>query len=578
MQALNSTDFYKTSHGAMMEDGTNLIYSNFTPRSSRLAQVIRDQYDDCIVWFGLQGFLKEVFMKEWRNDFFGAPKEYAVERYERRMDTSLGPGKVTVEHIEALHDLGYLPLVIKSLPEGARVPIKVPAFTIFNTNPDFPWLTNYVETLLSCELWKPSTTATIAFEYKKLLMEYAVKTGTPEEFVVVQGHDFSARGMSGMHDAATSGGGHLLSFIGTDTIPAIDRMEQYYNANADEEMIGCSVPATEHMVMCLGQKDTEINTFKRLIKDDYPTGIISIVSDTWDLFKVITEYTVELKDDILARQPDEWGLCKTVFRPDSGDPADILCGIEVKSLTNPPEDFETWKEWVAEVMDDKFREELDAEDPHYLDEAMYRFGDKVYKVTYEPDLNRHDKTYYYVDNWGSTVSKCNFTEVELTPQQKGAVECLWEVFGGTETEKGYKMLNDKVGLIYGDSITLERAKDIMERLEAKGFASGNVVFGIGSYTYQYVTRDTFGFAMKATYAEVNGMPRELFKDPITDSGVKKSAKGLLRVELDNGKYVMYDQQDWYGESHGELKEVFRNGQLVKETSLQEIRDRLNSYL
>jgi len=176
MQALNSTDFYKTSHGAMMEDGTNLIYSNFTPRSSRLAQVIRDQYDDCIVWFGLQGFLKEVFMKEWRNDFFGAPKEYAVERYKRRMDTSLGPGKVTVEHIEALHDLGYLPLVIKSLPEGARVPIKVPAFTIYNTNPDFPWLTNYVETLLSCELWKPSTTATIAFEYKKLLMEYAVKT------------------------------------------------------------------------------------------------------------------------------------------------------------------------------------------------------------------------------------------------------------------------------------------------------------------------------------------------------------------------------------------------------------------
>lgn len=251
MQVLNATDFYKTSHGSMMEDGTNLIYSNFTPRSSRLANIIRDQYDECVVWFGLQAFIQEFLIKEWRNDFFKCPKSLAVKRYKRRMDTSLGPNKVGTEHIEALHDLGYLPIAIKSLPEGSRVPIKVPVFTIYNTHADFAWLTNYLETALSCELWKPATTATIAFEYKKLLMEYAIKTGTPEEFVAVQGHDFSFRGMSGIHDAASAGCGHLLSFIGTDTIPAIDRLEQFYNANADDEMIGCSVPASEHAVTSL---------------------------------------------------------------------------------------------------------------------------------------------------------------------------------------------------------------------------------------------------------------------------------------------------------------------------------------
>lgn len=320
---------------------------------------------------------------------------------------------------------------------------------------------------------------------------------------------------------------------------------------------------------------------KRMVTELYPTGIVSLVSDTFSFFDILQYSVPALKEDILARQPDEWGLCKTVFRPDSGDPADILCGIPVMDLTGEtdykgdPITLDQAEQWFLDEIRDKVGTETpfgEFGDPEPY--GYFKFEGKTYKLTADIEWNRYDKQYYYIEN--ASIASCE--EVELTPQQKGAVECLWEVFGGTETDKGYKMLNDKVGLIYGDSITLERAKNIMERLEAKGFASGNVVFGIGSYTYQHVTRDTFGFAMKATYAEVNNEPRELFKDPATDSGTKKSAKGLLRVDLEDGRYKLSDQQTGEQEEGGELELVFKNGQLLKETSLQEIRDRLNSYL
>jgi len=388
--------------------------------------------------------------------------------------------------------LGYLPLRIKALPEGSRVNMRVPVLTVINTDPRFFWLTNYIETVLSAELWKSCTTATIAYEYKRLLMQYAVKTGAPLDFVPVQGHDFSSRGMSGIYDAAQSGVGHLTSFIGTDSVASIDYAEEYYNATG---VIGVSVPATEHSVMCMGTENSELDTFKRLICELYPSGVVSVVSDTWDFWRVITEFTVALKSEILARQPNALGLAKLVFRPDSGDPVKIICG--------------------------------------------------------DPDA-----------------------EVG-SPAYKGAVECLWEVFGGTTTDQGYKVLNERVGLIYGDSITLDRAQRILEGLEAKGFASNNLVFGIGSFTYNYLTRDTFGFAVKATWGQVNGVGRELFKDPITDSGVKKSAKGLLRIEESENGFTLFDEQIAEQEQGGALKTVFENGKLQYECTLDQIRERLS---
>src|SRR5579884_3991700 len=310
----NLKDGYKTDHRRQYPTGTTKVYSNLTARASR------DPRYKHVVPFGFQAFVQEL-KDNFDKEFFQLPKSQAVSAYKRRLDTYLGPGAVPVDHIEALHDLGYLPLHIKALPEGSLCPIGVPMFTIVNTNKNFYWLTNDLETLISTETWKPITNATIAFEYRKVLQGACMRTN-PEmiEFVPWPGHDFSFRGMDGVSSAARSGAAHLLSFTGTDTIPAIDFLEQYYGADAEKELIGGSVPATEHSVMCMGGQETELETFKRLINDVYPTGIVSIVSDTWDYWDTLTNKAALLKNDIMARNG------KVVFRPDSGDPVKIVCG------------------------------------------------------------------------------------------------------------------------------------------------------------------------------------------------------------------------------------------------------------
>lgn len=502
---LTQIDFYKADHRRQYPAGTTEVYSNFTPRSDAHAPVL-DSFDGKIVWFGLQGFIISYLIECWNDGFFNQPREEVVGRYQSLLDKALGKDAVPVDHIYALHDLGYLPIEIKSLPEGSRVNLRVPVLTIKNTHPDFFWLTNYLETVMSQELWKPTTVATIAYEYRKLLEAAARLTGAPREFIDWQAHDFSSRGMSGCMDAAASGAGHLLSFKGTDTVAALDYIDNFYRTY---DFVGGSVPATEHSVMCMGMEDDELGTFKRLISELYPAGIVSIVSDTWDFWQVITEYSVTLKADILARDG------KVVFRPDSGDPVRILCG---------------WNDDEIVVHDD----------------GTYRAigGDK------------------------NTI----ITEAE----RQGAVACLWNIFGGTLTDKGYKVLDAHVGLIYGDSITLRRASEIMYRLMNKGFASNNVVLGIGSYTYQYLTRDSFGFAMKATSGVVNGERRNIAKNPKTDNGVKKSACGLLRVEKEGDDFVLYDQQTEEQEDQGALNVVFKNGAMFNIESLGTIRSRLGA--
>ena len=587
MSVLTQKDFYKTDHRRQYPKGTNCVYSNFTARSDNHAVKLSGVTESKVMFFGLQAFIADYLKVEFQVTFFDIPKEIAIVRYQRRLDNALGKGAVPMDHIEALHDLGYLPLRIKALPEGSLVPMKVPMVTITNTHPDFAWLVNDIETVFSSELWKPITTATTARHFRKLLTQYAEATGAPLEFVDIQAHDFSFRGMSGRHDAAINGMAHLVSFIGTDTIPAIDAAEHYYSANSDNEAIGFSVPATEHSVMCMGEKESEITTFSRLINDLYPAGIVSIVSDTWDFFKVITEYASDLKEDILARKDilDEEGNIvvpgKTVFRPDSGDPADILCGsyrVEIPEIFTEEidSDLNTFiNGYFSDEIDDEYSQ--DCGQGYCCDDTVTRLfyldGDLKEAVFDINVVSRGDRLY-----WVDRVSLIEIRDGYLTPEEKGAVECLWEVFGGTRTEKGFRVLNDRVGLIYGDSITLEKANEILSRLQAKGFASCNTVFGVGSYTYQYVTRDTYGMAIKATYGEVNGGGREIFKDPATDSGVKKSAKGLLRVEKENGEYVLYDQQTWEQEAQGELRVVFEDGEMKNIQTFEEIRERAKSEL
>ena len=133
-------------------------------------------------------------------------------------------------------------------------------------------------------------------------------------------------------------------------------------------------------------------------------------------------------------------------------------------------------------------------------------------------------------------------------------------------------------MIYGDSITLERQKEIYRRLEEKGFAATNLVLGVGSYTYQYKSRDSLGFAMKATWCKVGNEEREIFKDPKTDDGTKKSLKGLICVKKENGKYVAEDQVPLYEEATGCLETVFEDGILCRKQSLAEIRKNVNDSI
>ena len=498
MNPLLLTDGYKTSHNKQYPKGTTLVYSNFTPRSNKYAPKGCDE----VVVFGTQMVmtqLHEVFEKE----FFSKPKDEVCGEMKRELSAYLG-SDYDVSHFEALHDLGYLPIHVKSLPEGTKAPIRVPVLTIYNTHPDFFWVTNYLETILSNLLWKPMTSATIAHQYRKVLTSWMEKTDKERAwFIDWQGHDFSMRGMDSVEAVVSSGLGHLTSFLGTDSLPTIHGARKYYGADG---FVAGSVPATEHSVMCAGGKEDEIETFRRLL-ETYPTGILSVVSDTWDLWKVCTEHVVTLKEEILARDG------KLVIRPDSGDPVDILCGA-----------YDT----------------INSGDEQNLDYNYPKYG-------VEKD----------------------------SPEYKGVIELLWDVFGGTINEQGYKVLDPHIGAIYGDSITIDRANEICKRLEAKGFASTNVVLGIGSFTYQYNTRDTFGFAMKATYVEVNGVGREIFNDPITDDGTKKSATGLLAVDRSSdGNLSLIDKCDWYTEGLGLLQTIYKDGQQYNVTSLEEIRKKL----
>jgi nicotinamide phosphoribosyltransferase len=320
----------------------------------------------------------------------------------------------------------------------------------------------------------------------------------------------------------------------------------------------------------MGGVEDEIETFRRLIQDLYPSGVISIVSDTWDFWKVVTEYATTLKPIIEARQPDALGLAKVVFRPDSGNPVDILCGSAVVEDVQA-DTIEDARNWALESL----RDRVGAETPHGECgedevEGHFRFNGQTYLAKVSIEWNRYDKQYYYVDG----ACLVSFEPVELTPAEKGAVECLWEVFGGSLTDTGHKLLSPSVGLIYGDAITLDRAQKILEGLHRKGFASGNIVFGIGSFTYQHVTRDTFGHAYKATWGVVNGSARELFKDPVTDSGAKRSAKGLLRVDKVGDDFVLDDQQSRDDAMEGELRTVFLDGRAYEVEKLSTIRARL----
>lgn len=460
-------DAYKFGgHLEQYPKGTNKLYSYLVARS--------DKKIPYTVFVGLQVILKSKLLKPVTH----SDVDEAL-LYRKRV---LGGTSPTIEKAwRALADLGYLPIEIKAVPEGTVMPVKNVLMTVTNTHPEFYWLPNMMESML-LKIWNTITVASYSKKLHNLTSKFVKETSDSEFLLPFLVHDFGYRGVSSEESAALSGMAHLVNFWGTDTIPAVKLIYDYYTPTTDTP-VGLSVPASEHSVMSSFGKDNELDAFKNMLSL-YKTGIVSIVSDTYNLWNVLTNFASQLKEEIVSRDG------KVVFRPDSGNPELIICG-------NP-----------------------------------------------EAPVG--------------------------TPEFKGAVRLLDEMFGSTVNSKGFKELNPKVGLIYGDGMYYERFERVLNKLKEMGYASTNLVIGVGGLLLQQHNRDDQGFAFKATYCEINGVPREIVKDPITDHG-KKSHKGLMMLTEKNGVYMTHDQVTPEQEKEGLLQTVFKDGKLIKEYSIEQVR-------
>lgn len=471
MNPLLCTDVYKMGHAEQYRPGTNRIYSYLQARSAKSLPYT--------VFFGLQYYLKHYLCRQITHDDVAEFFKY------RKMILGTDPTDDLQEKFRKLAQRGRFSLDIKAVPEGTVMPTGNVLMTITNTDPDAAWQVGFVESLL-LKVWNTTTVASYSHKLFQLVLKAARDTCDDLGHLPFQVHDFGYRGVSSEETACLSGAAHLVNFLGSDTVPAVAMLDKYYHA---EQPIGVSVPASEHSVMCSFGRDGELEAFRHMLKT-YPSGFVSIVSDTYNLWNVLTNFTQELRSEILARNG------RVVFRPDSGNPEHILCG-----------------------------------DP-------------------EAPAN--------------------------TPEGKGVFRLLDEQFGSDVNSKGYRVLNPKIGVIYGDGFFYERFRDVLGRMAGMGYASSNLVVGIGGLLLQRHNRDDQGFALKATYTEVDGKPQEIQKDPVTDHG-KKSHKGLIRLDREGMIYTTRDQVSRDEEQRGELVRVYRDGELLKQYTLQEIRARVAEF-
>lgn len=476
-------DFYKAVHAEMLPKDITKSVSYFTPRMSRVKMW------DKVVMFGLQGFIKEYLIDEFNDYFFSRPFDEVIGEYRRIMDAALGSKAYKIEKIKKLHTLGYLPIEIFSLPEGARVPMHVPMFGITNTHPDFAWLPQSLESLISAESWHPMLAATVGATYRDIVDRYYSLTCDDDLPRARALGAFDFRGEECTPSAIKAGAGWCLSFLNTATVPTIPYLEAYYNCDCTKEPVAFGSPSTEHSVMCsnFAVDGDEITLLRRLLTEIYPDTSFSAVLDSYDYWNIIDNVLPQLKPEILAHNG-----CM-LMRGDSGDCVDVVT------------------------------------------RTVFR---------------------------------------------------LWDIFGGTINSKGYKVLDPHVKAIYGDSITIQRCEQIYKILTENGFACCNVSLGVGSFSFQCVeeegilkpfTRDTFSSCIKATYCEIAGKPYPIFKDP-KDGGFKKSQKGCCIVTKDeNGEYTFKDGYSWAEAVTADncLDTIFRDGKMIKEQSLADIRGLLH---
>ena len=577
------TDFYKVTHMQQYNTGITHFTSYLTPRGSRFKNI------DKMVVFGIANFVNEILYKDFNENFFGKHwldiYEDLIEVLHDGLHYSLPTIKETELKIKKLYNLGYLPIELNGLPEGTLCPMGVPAIEIRSTHPDFAWVAQSIESILSCEFWHPAISATMALEYKKIAKVAYDKTVDDDISHMTAMCDFSMRGQESYTSSVASGAAFLTSFYNCSTIESRRYIRENYNDAKPERVNGLT--STEHSVMCSDYAicGDERETFKRLLTEVYPNTSFAAVSDSYDFWNVVTNILPSLREEIEAHN----GFIG--IRHDSDEPVHALCGIKSinlnKILCGEPEvnNFEDFESLVYEIVNDDLH--FDEVEEVYFE---YKFKDITYKGVFDiiPYVESYD---HKGREW--IAYETTFLREERTPEDKGMVESLYELFGGYTNSKGYKVMNPKLKAVYGDSITIPRAKEIYKRLEEKGFAANNVSLGVGSFSMECLeedgvlkpfTRDSFSIAVKATYCiyNDNGEEKEIFiyKDPKGCSG-KKSLKGLCRVveNYEEIKVVQELNQQQYDalEPASLFVNYFKDG-TVNKYSFKDVRGRMEDNI
>ena len=587
------TDFYKVTHMQQYNTGITHFTSYLTPRGSRFKNI------DKMVVFGIANFVNEILYKDFNENFFGKHwldiYEDLIEVLHDGLHYSLPTIKETELKIKKLHELGYLPIELNGLPEGTLCPMGVPAIEIRSTHPDFAWVAQSIESILSCEFWHPAISATMALEYKKIAKAAYDKTVDDDISHMTAMCDFSMRGQESYDSAVASGAAFLTSFYNCSTIESRRYIRENYNDSKPERVNGLT--STEHSVMCSDYAicGDERETFKRLLTEVYPDTSFAAVSDSYDFWNVVTNILPSLREEIEAHN----GFIG--IRHDSDEPVHALCGI-------PQFNFNKIFAFDSDVIHISDEEEFEDFIYEFINDDYPRVDkpfEAYFEYTSKPEDEGHDSKFFSgvyriipinfsldcgFEEYGYEVEKARDN---LTYEDKGMVESLYELFGGTVNSKGYKVMNPKLKAVYGDSITIPRAKEIYRRLEEKGFAANNVSLGVGSFSMECLeedgvlkpfTRDSFSIAVKATYCiyNDNGEEKEIFiyKDPKGCSG-KKSLKGLCRVaeSYEEIKVVQGLNQEQYDslEPVSLFVNYFKDGN-VNKYSFKDIRNRMEDNI
>lgn len=505
-------DFYKAVHSEMIPKGMTKSVSYFTPRMSRINRWTH------VVNFGLQAFIKTWLIDYFKENFFSRHMSDVVNEYKYYIENTLGMGVCDFEKIEKLHRKGYLPIEIVALPEGVLVPMHCPIFGVTNTDPEFAWLGQALESLISAELWYPMVCATVGHTYREVVDKYYAETceDTMPRKRALGNFDF--RGDQGVDAALKAGSAWCLSFVNTATVPVIPYLEDMYNTKISwGEEVGFGAVSTEHFVMCsnsafdIEKYPDEVYEYKdidpyrervfikRALTELYPNTSFSCVCDSYDYWNVVNNILPTLKDEILAHNG-----CFLV-RGDSGD-----C---VKVVTETV--FKLWEIFGGTI------------------------NSKGYKV-----LDSHVKALY-----GDSITIQRAEEIYEILKNAGFAAC---------------------------NVSLGIGSFSMHCIEEDG-----ILKPFTRDTFSMAIKAVYA-EFKDENGNIKKMPifKDPKTDRENGGGnFKKSQKGCCIVTYENGDYHFTDGHTWEEASLSPnlLRPVFRNGYLIEPENLHNIRQRLNNF-